>query len=65
MKKAYSLRSDIVRGRKIRSVKIAAKESGLSNFVQKIEDHLSYLAFSKFVFYPILYRLNIIAVFLE
>jgi hypothetical protein len=42
MKKSYSLRSDIVHGRKIRSIKIDElnKEYNLSEFVQKIEEHL-------------------------
>ena len=40
MKKAYSLRSDIVHGRKVKKIRIANKEYSLSDFVQKIEEHL-------------------------
>ena len=40
MKKAYSLRSDIVHGRKVKTIKIANNEYNLSDFVQKIEEHL-------------------------
>ncbi len=40
MKKAYSLRSNIVHGRKVKTIMIADKEYTLSDFVQIIEEHL-------------------------
>lgn len=40
MKKAYTVRSDIVHGRKIRSITIREKKLSLSEFVQQIEEHL-------------------------
>jgi len=40
MKKAYSLRSDIVHGRKIKKIRIGGKEYSFAEFAQKIEDYL-------------------------
>lgn len=40
MKKAYSLRSNIVHGRKVKKVRIANKEYSFSDFIQIIEEHL-------------------------